>query len=79
MSLYGFGARLEVQVRTLHLPTRARRGTTNNHAERALRPSVKQRRNSGCHGTTGGAENRDSMMSVLVGTTRPRGKDLLTD
>jgi len=50
---------------------------TNNAAERALRPCVRQRKIWGCFGTTEGAKNRDIMMSV-IGTMKILGKDFLT-
>lgn len=47
---------------------------TNNAAERALRPCVRQRKISGCHRTMEGARNRDVIMSVM-GTMMLQGKD----
>lgn len=49
---------------------------TNNAAERALRPCVRQRKISGCHRTLEGAENRDILMSVM-GTMTLQGGDFL--
>jgi transposase len=49
---------------------------TNNPAERALRPCVRQRKISGCHRTWEGAQNRDILMSVM-GTMRLQGEDFL--
>jgi len=49
---------------------------TNNIAERALRPCVRQRKISGCHRTEKGATNRDILMSVM-GTMTLQGKDFL--
>lgn len=49
---------------------------TNNPAERALRPCVRQRKISGCHRTLEGAENRDVLMSVM-GTMTLHKEDFL--
>jgi regulator of replication initiation timing len=49
---------------------------TNNPAERALRPPVRQRKISGCHRTWEGALNRDILMSVM-GTMALQGEDFL--
>lgn len=49
---------------------------TNNIAERALRPCVRQRKISGCHRTWEGATNRDVLMSVM-GTMQLRGEGFL--
>jgi transposase len=51
---------------------------TNNVAERALRPGVRQRKIWGCLRTEEGAKNRDVMMSV-IGTTKIQKKDFFTD
>jgi transposase len=48
---------------------------TNNAAERALRPRVRQRKIWGCFRTDQGAENADIMMSTLE-TMRKQRKDL---
>jgi transposase len=48
---------------------------TNNAAERALRPRVRQRKIWGCFRTDKGADNADIMMSVLE-TMRKQRKDL---
>jgi transposase len=48
---------------------------TNNAAERALRPRVRQRKIWGCFRTEEGAENADIMMSTLE-TMRKQQKDL---
>jgi len=48
---------------------------TNNAAERALRPRVRQRKIWGCFRTNEGAENADVMMSALE-TMRKQRKDL---
>lgn len=48
--------------------------STNNTAERALRPCVRQRKIWGCHRTEQGARNRDIMMSVLE-TMKIKKKD----
>ena len=50
---------------------------TNNIAERALRPAVRQRKIWGCFRTTEGAKNRDTMMSV-IGTMKIQNKDFFT-
>lgn len=50
---------------------------TNNVAERALRPGVRQRKIWGCFRTTKGAENRDIMMSAM-GTMKIQEKDFFT-
>jgi len=50
---------------------------TNNIAERALRPAVRQRKIWGCFRTTEGAKNRDIMMSV-IGTMKIQNKDFFT-
>lgn len=50
---------------------------TNNVAERALRPGVRQRKIWGCFQTNKGAKNRDIMMSVM-GTMEIQGKDFFT-
>jgi len=50
---------------------------TNNIAERALRPGVRQRKIWGCFRTKKGAKNRDIMMSVM-GTMKIQKKDFLS-
>lgn len=50
---------------------------TNNVAERALRPGVRQRKIWGCFRTKKGAKNRDIMMSVM-GTMKIQKKDFFT-
>ena len=50
---------------------------TNNVAERALRPCVRQRKICGCFRTKKGAKNRDIMMSVM-GTMKIQKKDFFT-
>jgi transposase len=52
--------------------------STNNVAERALRPCVVQRKIWGCHRTMEGAKHRDTIMSVM-GTMKLQGKNLFTD
>ena len=50
---------------------------TNNIAERALRPAVRQRKIWGCFRTMEGAKNRDIMMSVIE-TMKIQNKDFFT-
>ncbi len=50
---------------------------TNNVAERALRPGVRQRKIWGCFRTKKGAKNRDIMMSV-IGTMKIMKKDFFS-
>lgn len=50
---------------------------TNNVAERALRPGVRQRKIWGCFRTEKGAKSRDIMMSV-IGTMKIQKKDFFT-
>jgi len=50
---------------------------TNNVAERALRPGVRQRKIWGCLRTKEGAKNRDIMMSAM-GTMKIQKKDFFT-
>jgi hypothetical protein len=50
---------------------------TNNAAERALRPRVRQREIWGCFRTKKGAKNRDIMLSVM-GAMRIQKKDCFT-
>jgi len=51
---------------------------TNNPAERALRPCVRQRKISGCHRAEKGATNRDILMSV-IGTMALQGEDFFEE
>lgn len=51
---------------------------TNNAAERALRPRVRQRKIWGCFRTENGSENADILMSALE-TMRKQRKDLFID
>jgi len=50
---------------------------TNNLAERALRPGVRQRKIWGCFRRKEGAKKRDIMMSVM-GTMKIQKKDFFT-
>jgi len=51
---------------------------TNNLAERVLRPTVRQRKISGCYRSFEEAHHRDVIMSVM-GTMQIQGKDFLED